>query len=559
MKSRFDLIMRVLAPEKSFYFVAVVYGVGVSLLTLAIPISVQALVNTVTFGVLLQPLIVLSVILLGLLIFSGVLNALQAYVIEMFQRHFYARVTGDIALRVLNANHRELLKIDSVDLLNKYFDVMTVQKSMTILLTGGVSIILQTLTGLFLLAFYHPYFLVFDLILILCLALVWSFYGKRAMETAVEESKKKYEVAEWLQTLGKNNFFFRGETRKNEALKISNRKIEDYLETRNIHFKKLFSQTIILLCIYALMSSIILGLGGYLVIIGQLTLGQLVASELIVTIILAGFSKGGKYLESFYDLYAAADKLSKFYDLKIVEESEPSEKLYTKETFYKLGTFDLNFDDVHCTYNNHKLEMDFSFKYGKNYCVHFTKHSLSENFVNVLKGYSKVKRGRISFGTTRIDEMSHFLINDLIYFVEKPTAIKGGIINNLVYSCPNKRMEEIDEVLELVDLNHLAEVFPNGLKETILPSGYPLYSSQFVRFEFAKALLSDAKVLIIGDILGQLDASRKDRILEYIFKSEKTLISMSEAEFGGPGFDKFIIVDDNGASVLEKSSEEITG
>jgi putative ABC transport system ATP-binding protein len=108
MMSKISLILR---PELSFYFSSIIYGVGVSVLTLAVPISVQALVNTVTFGFLIQPLIVLSVVLLALLLFSSVLNALQTYMIELFQRHFYVRTTSDIAIKLMNSVESKLKRV----------------------------------------------------------------------------------------------------------------------------------------------------------------------------------------------------------------------------------------------------------------------------------------------------------------------------------------------------------------------------------------------------------------------------------------------------------------
>ena len=61
----------------------------------------------------------------------------------------------------------------------------------------------------------------------------------------------------------------------------------------------------------------LLGLGGWLVIQGQLTLGQLVAAELIVMLIVGSFAKLGKHMESFYDLLTSVDKLGHLFDLPI--------------------------------------------------------------------------------------------------------------------------------------------------------------------------------------------------------------------------------------------------
>ncbi|MCR9206254.1 MAG: hypothetical protein NXH75_16860, partial [Halobacteriovoraceae bacterium] len=121
----FNLWVAYLAPEKNFFFVSFIYACMISLLSLAIPISVQALVNTVTFAVLMQPLFVVSLLLLILLIFSGFLNGLQDYAIEYFQRHFYARSSLEVSQRLLNAKESSLKSFYRGDLVNRYFDIMT--------------------------------------------------------------------------------------------------------------------------------------------------------------------------------------------------------------------------------------------------------------------------------------------------------------------------------------------------------------------------------------------------------------------------------------------------
>jgi putative ABC transport system ATP-binding protein len=334
-------LLLVLRPERSFYFTTIIYSIGVSILSLGVPISVQALVNTVTFGVLLQPLVVLSFVLLALLVFSGALNALQYYIVEIFQRHIYTRITVDMTMKLLNVKFKDLERQNSTKLINRYFDVMTIQKSVTTLLTGGIDIILQTFVGLLLLAFYHPYFLAFDFVLVIFLWLSWVLFWKRAVQTAVYESKSKYEVASWLEEMSRLNLFFKTEKRKRYALEKADTKVLDYIENRTRHFKYSFMQNITLLATYAFMSAFVLGLGGFLVIEGELTIGQLVAAELVVTVILYNFAKSGKYLLSFYDLYAAVDKISVFYDLKSEDNSERFE--LEKDDLF---TFDLDLQDV---------------------------------------------------------------------------------------------------------------------------------------------------------------------------------------------------------------------
>ncbi len=541
---------KILRPEFSFYMVTIIYGIGVSILTLAIPISVQSLVNTVTFGVLVQPLIVISLVLFSLLIFSGVLNALQAYMIEMFQRHFYARITGDIVANVLNADFIELRNRNAVSLVNKYFDVMTVQKSMTTLLTGGISIVLQTIVGLILLAFYHPYFLAFDIILIFSIYLVWVLFGKKAVSTAILESKAKYQVADWLQELGRANHIFKSERRKREALLESDKQIRNYLDKRKYHFRKLFAQTVMLLSIYAFMSSVILGLGGYLVIVGQLTLGQLVAAELIVTIILAGFSKGGKYLESFYDLVAATEKINHFYNIKFNQD-----EIECDERISEVDGFDLKFSNLSSTNRGKSLKINYDFKMGEKYRIQATSFSAKMIFLELIQKYYLPDMGNIQFGNVSFSDLPQNYLGDRIYVVDRPTMVEGTVLSNLKLIRPKASSSEINEALDIVELDHLEAIFPDGLEAKALESGFPLWSSQFIRFEIAKCILAKPEIVILSDVFEQIESNRKRKILKYFFEQNITLLVFTNGVTKEFDFKDYLLLTNDGVKSFESEEE----
>lgn len=527
-------IRLILKPESSFYIISIIYGTGVSILTLAIPISVQSLVNTVTFGVLMQPLVVLSLVLLILLLLSGFLNGLQTYIIELFQRHFYARTTSEIAEKLINAKPRDFIQKNGVELVNRYFDVMTVQKSISTLLTGGVSVILQTLVGLFLLAFYHPYFLVFDLLLIIMLFSVWNLFGKKALETAVIESKSKYNVASWLEELARVNLFYKTENKRFQAMKNSDTYIMNYLDNRKSHFSLVFKQTVLLLAIHALMSSLILGLGGYLVIKGQLTIGQLVAAELVVTVILASFAKSGKYLESLYDLYAAVDKISQLYELE--SESDESQLL----TEFKGN--ELALDSVTYSHGPYEFNFNYTFQDGKNYLVRSRFYSSKLILLDLLQRITEPKTGYLKIGGVSYESLSSFEIRDMIYVVDRPTVIEGSLLENLKVGNPGLQPHLINEVLKLVELDHIESVFPEGLNTNLLPSGHPLWASQLIRLEIARAILYQPKVIVITEVFDQVELRRREKILNYLMNSPSTVIIFSYKEMLDYQFDKYVLI-----------------
>lgn len=545
-------LYKVLSPERSFYYTSIIYGLGVSLLTLAIPISVQALVNTVTFGVLLQPLVVLSILLLSLLIFSGVLKALQTFIIEKFQQHFFARTASTIATNLLLADPLDLEKKNGVELTNRYFDVMTVKKSATLLITDGVAMVLQLLVGMILLAFYHPYFLIFDILLVVLILVVWRLFGKRAILTAIDESKQKYKVAGWLEEIARVNLLFKSDYSFDTAISKSDKVINNYLKERNKHFRLLFMQTVLLLLTYAVMSALILGLGGFLVIKQQLSLGQLVAAELVVTVIMSNFLKFSKYLEAFYDLIAATDKLYMFNDLKAID-------LHSQECIPAENQMSLEFKNVFLTSDDtHTFCLNYKFEKGKNYKIRANSLSSRSVFTEMLYKICRPDTGEVYLGEVPYEKLGILNIKEKIAILERPTIFEGTIDENLRLHKPDITNAKINEVLEVVHLD-INKYFKDGINTKLKPSGYPMWPSQVIRLELARAILSEPDIIVMTESFDQIELKRRQSILKYLSDKKITVILFTNRESKVQVFDHYLFLGfdgfvecDNEAKLLEK-------
>ena len=169
-------------------------------------------------------------------------------------------------------------------------------------------------------AFYHPSLLAFDLALLAAVMVVVIVLGRGAVRTSVEESKSKYAIAGWLEELAQFPNAFKGRGGSAMAIEHADELARGYLVRRRAHFRILMRQVVALLLIQAIASSALLVVGGFLVLEGELTLGQLVASELIVNTVLASVVKLGKHFEAWYDAQTAADKLGYLVDLPTERE-----------------------------------------------------------------------------------------------------------------------------------------------------------------------------------------------------------------------------------------------
>lgn len=503
----FDLWRLILKPEKNFYYITITYACGISLLSLAIPISVQVLVNTVTFAMLLQPLVVVSLLLLSLLVFSGILRGLQDYTIEIFQRHFYARFAWIISERLLNAKDTSLREVYRGDLVNRYFEIVTVQKKMAKLLVDGISLVLQTLVGMLLLAFYHPYFLAFDILLVILLSLVWILYGQRALDSAIYESKAKYKMAAWLEQVANLNKFFKSDSCKNHARKRSQKGIDNFLAKRKDHFHYLFRQIIFLLVIYAILSALILGLGGFLVMKGQLTLGQLVAAEIVVAVILSGFAKAGGYLESIYDLHAGQDKLADFLTLELEDDKDAL-------VFDEADDASLELEEIF--YQRYNAKYSFAQKFGekKNYLVTFDYDSTQRIFLQLIHEDIEPAKGKIKLGSYDIKTLRPGFIRDNIYVISKPGIFEGTIAENITFGLDNVHPAEVNEVVEWVELDETTSSCDAGINTLLWPKTSKVDWFDMIKIEVCRAMLRRPHWVVIASLFWQMPPEWQSRVLK---------------------------------------------
>ncbi|MAZ48461.1 MAG: hypothetical protein CME65_07855 [Halobacteriovoraceae bacterium] len=537
-KSFLSYYRQLLKPEGPYFIISIIYGVAVSLITLAIPISVQALVNTIAFGVLIQPLVILTILLLALLIISSFLKGLQTYIIEIFQRHFFIRVSTDVAHNLMLSSKYDVTETYGVELVNRFFDIMTVQKKSTTLITGGIALALQTVLGLILLAFYHPYFLIFDLILIVILTGIWWGFGRLAMATAVEESNKKYKLAAWLEEVARSNLLFKREKFRRAIYKKTDDSVFSYIQTRKRHFRLLFSQIVLLLIGYAILSALILGLGGFLVITGELSLGQLVAAELIVTAILAGIGSAGKYLEDFYDLYAALNKISYLYKFK------PDENLGKPHVSFEDFNLKVKFNDTPVT-----------FEKGKSYQILCPYYNWKSDLIDTLRGFDEKGRSKIQLGNISYEDLCTFQLNDHIAVIQEPQVFGGTILENLTLGLDKISMDKVDAALELLDLKKVVYSLEDGIDTVLNPNGFPLWDAQLLKLTIAREIIQGTEIIVMVDLFENFDRKLHHKMLDYLVDGDRTLIVLSSVVDEETRFNGHILADADGIHICSDASE----
>ncbi len=531
----FRTFFDILRPEANFYWLSVIYGIGISLLSLATPISVQMLINTVANTALATPLIVLSLTLFGLLMISGLLYALRIHLMELFSRRFYARLVAEISLLSVYAKNPFFGDARKSSLFNRYFDVINVEKAIPILFVGGFTVVLQVAVGFVLVSLYHPYFLLFTIIMSALIWIIWLVWGARAVRTGIDLSHAKHGTAAWLETIGESNGFFKSQRRIDYALDRTNSHTSSYISERKRHFRQHFSQTLAFLTLYAAASAVLLGLGGWLVINDELTLGQLVAAELVLSTAFFGVAQLGTYLTYFYDLCAAVEEISLFYD---VEQEEPA-----GDDPINVEEHTLVFNGVRGRARHEDAELNFEIPSGAIVMAGASHHGVQRLFTNLLKMHELPGGGFTTMGGIDFQDIEAHNLRKNVHVLDRPTFVGMTVREYLGLSCKDTASKRMVGALETVGLIDTISTFELGLDTPIAATGWPLSSVELQQLKLANALLERPRILVLSKLFDLLDEDNlAAAVNELREQSFSTVIYFSNRRID-LGFDRFLYLE----------------
>lgn len=505
-------MLSLLHAERGDIWVIFVYATVTGALGLATPLAVEALVSNVAFGRVLQPVVVVALMLLAFLSFSAVIVGLQTYVVEIIQRRLFARVVADLSFRLPRVEAESLDGEDGRELVNRFFDIVTVQKVCASMLLEGISIVLFAVIGMAVLAFYHPWLLGYNVVLLAMLAFVILVLGRGAVKTSIKESKVKYKTAAWLEELTACPTTFRNGGAAEFALDRADNLTYEYLEARRAHFRILFRQIGFSLGTQALASTVLLGIGGWLVISGQLTLGQLVASELIVAVIVGAFAKLGKYMELYYDLMASIDKLGVLFDLPM--ERQDGLLYLACDRPAEVVISDLGYKGWPGQQGLKGL--DLTIRSGDRLMLCGQSSGEKSHLIDMLFGMRIPNAGHIAINNVDPRDLRPDALRRAVALVRDLEIFHGTVAENVHLERPDVSTGDVREALEDVGLIDEILRLPEGLETDLADNGYPLTRDQCRKLMLARAIVGKPSLLLVDatvDALPDQDIRRLTALL----------------------------------------------
>lgn len=494
-----------------------VYTVITGIISLAVPLAAQALVNTIAAGIFLQPLIVLSMLVLAGLLFGSVLRMLKFCLVENLQQRIFARITLQLSERIPCIRASALNTEYMPELINRFFDVMTVQKCWGKLLLEGPSALLQVLIGLILMAFYSPFLLAFNVLIILFVFFAVSVLGIGGLKSSIQESAQKYRVAEWLEDMGRCQTSFRANGLTAFLVGRSDGLVLNYLKARRGHFAVLFRQALGTYIFQALASAGILAIGGWLVINRQLTLGQLVAAELVVVNVLAALEKLIRNCDTFYDLLTALDKVGHLSDL-------PVERQGGLELSREPGGLSLDCLKLQFSYPGRSeilSGLSFSIRPGERASLVGASGAGKTTLASLICGLQEADHGTVEVGGFDVRDLNLKSLRSQVGMVGDINEIfEGTIEENVRLGRPNVSHQDTRWALEMAQFSEDLVQLNQGINTMLVSGGRNLSRGQVQRLLIARAIAERPRLLILDEAFTGIDEMTKLKIIQALFAPE---------------------------------------
>jgi len=537
-------LFRLLSEEKKDISYIYIYAVLIGLISLTLPLGIQATVSLISGGVFFSSVYVLIALVIVGVLAAGGLQVMQITLVEYLQRRVFTKAAFEFAFRVPRIKGEALQRYYAPELMNRFFDVLTIQKGLPKLLIDLSSGVIQIVFGLILLSFYHPFFVFFGLLLVGILTVIFYFTGPKGLKSSINESKYKYKVVYWLEEIARtiNSFKLSGNT--NLPLKKTDFNVNNYLKNRKAHFNVLISQYSYVLIFKALVTGGLLIIGTILVVQREITLGQFVASEVIIILTLSSVEKIIMYMDVVYDMLTAVDKIANVTDLPL-ERSGGIDLRHGDDTGFAFKAKNLSYKfEEKADYTLKQVNLEIAS--GEKVCISGPGGAGKSVLVNTLSGLNTNFEGVITVDAFSLRDLDKSNLRDKIgKNVSQEDIFEGTIIENILVGKPHADPTDAIEAINLLGIADEINAMPDGLSTPIVSGGKGLSNTLINKIILARCLAKRPRMLILNDYFNNFSREDKKELMNILTHPDRkwTMLVVSNDPLIMKACDRVMVMD----------------
>ena len=496
----------------ALYLLSILSG----LIQLSLPLGIQAIINFAIVATGRKQLpasmwVLIFLVVLGVL-FTGMLKINQMKIVEKIQQKIFTRFSFEFSYRIPKLNVKSIDQFHLPELVNRFFDIPTLQKSMAKLLLEIPTAVIQLCFGLILLSFYNSVFIVFGIILLVILYLILYISSPKGFEASLEESNYKYEIAGWIQEIARGIKTFKFFNRYNLHVEKTNSFLEGYLNSRNRHFQILKLQYWSLVIFKILITASMLIVGGILLIRQEINLGQFIAAEIIILTINNAVEKLIVSLETVYDLLTSVEKINKITEKPIEEDGS---YLYVKKQGIEIEAKQLNFG-----FQNSPIlhDINFQIKSGQKVAITGDGDSGKTVLLRMLTGVFQDFEGSLTYNQIPINNYNlNSLRSEIGIYMQKQDLFSASLWENIALGNPNVKEQDVLDTFKIVGLEQFFKGLHKGFDTHIEPTGKQLSTSNVQKLLIARSLLNQPALLLLDEPMKLFADDVKQNLQNYLF------------------------------------------
>lgn len=541
--------------RKDIYYIYL-YAIFAGLINLSLPLGIQAVIGLIAGGTLSASLIILVFIVSVATALSGVLVVMQLTVTETIQRRIFVRSAFEFAFRIPRLKLDTMNKYYPPELVNRFFDTLTLQKGLPKILTDLSTSLLNILFGLILISFYHPFFAFFGLALVAILILIFRITGPSGLRTSLKESKYKYEVAHWLEELARtmNTFKLWGDTPI--SLRNTDYLVCNYLDNRKKHFRILLTQYGSVVGFKTLITASLLFLGSFLVIDNQINIGQFVAAEIVVILVLNSVEKLILSMDTIYDTLTALEKLGNVTDLPIEEDKG----LLFEEIDHPEG-LNVTIENLYFKYEDAERptidNLSMSVEAGERVCIAGYNSSGKSTLIQIVAGLYSDFQGSVTYNNFPMRNLQlQSLRRHIGDYCSQEDIFKGSILENITLGNSDIKLEDVIWATSNVGLNQYIQRLPNGYNTILQPGGKNVPQNIRTKIMLARSIAKRPKLHAMEAFLSNLEPAERESIINFFTSKENnwSLLLVTDDPMIAAKCDRILIMKDG--KIVEAGSYE---
>ncbi len=533
-----DLVKLEKSEISAIYFYAILNG----LIQLSLPLGVQSIIGFVLGASMRASLIILIILVVAGVFMAGIMQVNQMKIIEKIQQKIFVRYSFAITEHIPKLDLKKTDKIYLPELVNRFFDIQVLQKSISKLLLDIPSASIQILLGLLLLSFYHPAFIFFGIILVAILWLILKYSGNKGLQTSIDESTYKYNVAGWLEETARIIKSIKLAKNSGLHIKKTDEYVANYLDSRNSHFRILLFQYNVLIVFKTVITAAMLIVGTLLLVNQQLNIGQFIAAEIIILLILNSVEKLIINLGTVYDTLTAVEKISGITDKPkesngtiICNESESGLKIELKNVSF-------SYDDERNIINNLSAIINPNEKV----CIRGKDSTGKSTLLQLIAGAFTDFKGALllddiplgNYNLSSVRQQTGVLLSQQDIF-------HGTLLENITFGNDNISLDSVKHFAAKVGLTEYIVASKTGYDTMLDPTGKKLPRNVVHKILLVRSLIGKPRLLLLEEPFLLLSNEHQHQVAELIHSLKNTtVIVVSNDENFAKGCDKIITLTD---------------